>query len=64
VLLLDSQRTASARAKTYCDLFVLSKQDLGEVLKSFPEQRPVLQAMAETRIGRTALPFFACRLEG
>jgi CRP-like cAMP-binding protein len=30
-LLFESKRTASIRAKTYCDLFVLRKADLDKV---------------------------------
>lgn len=55
VLLLDTTRTASARAKSYCDVFVLSKLDFGKVLKHFPDMLPVLQSLAEVRIGQDLL---------
>jgi CRP-like cAMP-binding protein len=55
VLLLDTTRTASARAATYCDVFALSKKDFGDVLRHFPDMLPVLQRMAEVRIGQDLL---------
>lgn len=36
-LFKNCPRTASIRSKGNCDLFVLSKQDLDEVLQSFPD---------------------------
>lgn len=54
-LLIDTQRTASARAATYCDLLSLDKKALSSVLEHFPGERPILQELAETRIGHDFL---------
>jgi CRP-like cAMP-binding protein len=54
-LLIEAKRTASIRAATYCDLFVLSKKDLEKVLKVFPEQKARIVGMAEERMTTDAL---------
>lgn len=54
-LLIDTQRTASARAATYCDLFSLDKKALSTVLEHFAHEKPILQELAETRIGHDFL---------
>lgn len=54
-LLIDTQRTASARAATYCDLFSLDKKSLSSVLEHFAHEKPILQELAETRIGHDFL---------
>jgi len=54
-LLFESKRTASIKAKTYCDLFVLRKSDLDKTLKSFPEQRVIISEMAEVRMSNDSL---------
>ena len=54
-LLIDTQRTASARAATYCDLFSLDKKALSSVLEHFAHEKPILQELAETRIGHDFL---------
>ena len=48
-LLLDQPRTASVRAKTLCDLFVLSKTDFERVLKDYPRFEADLREKALTR---------------
>lgn len=55
VLLIDTPRTASARAVGFVDLFALSKKDLAAVLEHFPDERPLLLELAETRIGHDQL---------
>jgi hypothetical protein len=52
-------------AKTYCDLFVLTKKDLEHVLKIFPEQKEIIERMAKNRLDGDkirdmlrAVPFF------
>lgn len=40
-ILLDEKRTASARARTFVDLYVLHKEDLVKVLLLYPEQGKV-----------------------
>lgn len=52
VLLINTPRTASVRAKTYCDIYELTKEGLQDVLESFPEHRIILAEIAETRISR------------
>ena len=37
-------------AKSYCDLFVLTKKDLEHVLKIFPEQKEIIERMARNRL--------------
>ena len=44
-LLLSEPRTASVRAREYCDLFVLDKRDFNRVLRDHPEfARSILEA--------------------
>eukprot|EP01135_Chromosphaera_perkinsii_P007543 Nk52_evm27s913 gene=Nk52_evmTU27s913 len=52
-ILLKERRTASVRAKTFCDLFSLSKQDLFEVISDYPEQAAKMLKEAEARITMT-----------
>lgn len=54
-LLFDSKRTATVRAITYCDTFVLAKGDLDTLLESFPEQKLVMQAEASSRLAANSL---------
>ena len=66
-LIFESKRTASIRAKTYCDLSVLRKADLDKVAKSFPgtlegfiwwqcpEERLQIKQMGEVRISKDSL---------
>ncbi len=39
VLQEQSQRTASIQAVNYCDLFVLTHEDLHNVFRSFPHEK-------------------------
>eukprot|EP00762_Andalucia_godoyi_P006368 ANDGO_05937.mRNA.1 Cyclic nucleotide-gated cation channel subunit A len=48
-LVTSGKRTASVRAATYCDLFVLMKEDFDEVLADFPEQAKAILQAAEAR---------------
>lgn len=48
-LVFSCPRTASIRARTNCDLFVLSKQDLDHVLLSFPAISKKIKEDAEVR---------------
>ena len=52
-ILLKERRTASVRAKTFCDLFSLAKQDLFEVISDYPEQAAKMLHEAEARITET-----------
>lgn len=51
-LVFSCPRTASIRAKTNCDLFVLSKRDLDHVLLSFPEISKQIQLEAKMRFSQ------------
>jgi glucose-6-phosphate 1-dehydrogenase len=48
-LLLSEKRTASIRAKTYCDLFVLDKADFNKVLRDHPQFASSILEIARTR---------------
>eukprot|EP00741_Cyanophora_paradoxa_P020294 tig00021244_g19588.t1 len=48
-LLLADKRTASVRARTYCDLFCLEKADLEELLEDYPDVHAMLREMARMR---------------
>jgi glucose-6-phosphate 1-dehydrogenase len=48
-LLLSEKRTASIRAKTYCDLFVLDKADFNKVLRDHPQFAKSILEVAQTR---------------
>jgi voltage-gated potassium channel len=60
-LMIDTTRTASVRSLNYCDLFSLNKNDLSHVLQLFPNERPILQSLAEKRIGQDFLRNILCR---
>jgi glucose-6-phosphate 1-dehydrogenase len=49
-LLLSQPRTASIRAATLCDLFVLERADFEKVLKDFPQFAQSLQEVAKQRV--------------
>ena len=53
-LLLSLPRTASVRAKTECDLFVLEQCDFKRVLKDFPELARSVMKAARDRYNLTA----------
>lgn len=48
-LLERSRRTASVRARSYCDLYVLKKDDLDRVLTDSPEVRQAVIRVAQQR---------------
>ena len=48
-LLNASPRTASIRATTDCDIFILSKKDFDRVLKTYPEFLGKIKKIAEER---------------
>jgi CRP-like cAMP-binding protein len=45
-----SRRCVTVTAATYCDLHVISKADLDDILLDFPEYRTALQAAADQRL--------------
>jgi CRP-like cAMP-binding protein len=46
-------RTASIRAKSLCDLFVLSKKDFTRILRDHPQFAEEIRAIAEQRYALT-----------
>eukprot|EP01006_Ploeotia_vitrea_P017570 TRINITY_DN48773_c0_g1_i1.p1 TRINITY_DN48773_c0_g1~~TRINITY_DN48773_c0_g1_i1.p1 ORF type:complete len:542 (+),score=56.35 TRINITY_DN48773_c0_g1_i1:27-1652(+) len=48
-LLYDTKRTASIVARTYCDMFVLTKDDFKKVMKKFPQQSDGIKTIAKER---------------
>eukprot|EP01063_Lacrimia_lanifica_P001762 TRINITY_DN1090_c0_g2_i1.p1 TRINITY_DN1090_c0_g2~~TRINITY_DN1090_c0_g2_i1.p1 ORF type:complete len:556 (+),score=197.60 TRINITY_DN1090_c0_g2_i1:119-1786(+) len=48
-LLYDTKRTASIVARTYCDMFVLTKEDFKKVMKRFPQQSKGIKEIAHER---------------
>lgn len=48
-LVTSGKRTASVRAATFCDLFVLRKEDFDEMLADFPDQAHAILEAAESR---------------
>lgn len=51
-----NRRTASVRSVGYSDLFVLSKNDLWDVLKEYPTARVRLEEIARKRLNRNKKP--------
>ena len=47
-----NRRTASVRSVGYSDLFMLSKNDLWDVLKDYPTARVRLEAIAQKRLAK------------
>lgn len=48
-LLYDTKRTATIVARTYCDMFLLTKEDFKKVLRQFPEQSQGIRQIAQER---------------
>lgn len=48
-LLYDTKRTASIVARTYCDMFILTKEDFKKVMKKFPTQSKGIKEIAKER---------------
>ena len=51
-LLLSEPRTATVRAKTPCDLFVLDKSDLGRILREHQQFAHTLKEIARERYNK------------
>eukprot|EP00276_Gloeochaete_wittrockiana_P016538 CAMPEP_0184362128 /NCGR_PEP_ID=MMETSP1089-20130417/133451_1 /TAXON_ID=38269 ORGANISM="Gloeochaete wittrockiana, Strain SAG46.84" /NCGR_SAMPLE_ID=MMETSP1089 /ASSEMBLY_ACC=CAM_ASM_000445 /LENGTH=359 /DNA_ID=CAMNT_0026702079 /DNA_START=726 /DNA_END=1801 /DNA_ORIENTATION=+ len=49
-LLVSGKRTASVRARTYVDVYTLSREDLEQVLVDFPEMHARIREVAQMRI--------------
>jgi Cyclic nucleotide-binding domain len=48
-LLYDSRRTASVKTLTYCELFVLYKEDFDKVLENYPQFSAKVKEIAQQR---------------
>jgi hypothetical protein len=59
-LMLDEKRTASVRAVTYCDVFVLERDEFNRIKENYSEIREVMKKVAEETTERTS----ALMLEG
>eukprot|EP00276_Gloeochaete_wittrockiana_P008500 CAMPEP_0184663492 /NCGR_PEP_ID=MMETSP0308-20130426/48306_1 /TAXON_ID=38269 /ORGANISM="Gloeochaete witrockiana, Strain SAG 46.84" /LENGTH=610 /DNA_ID=CAMNT_0027106249 /DNA_START=315 /DNA_END=2148 /DNA_ORIENTATION=+ len=55
-LLYSDKRTASVRARTYCDVFILSREDLERVLVDYPEMDARIREVARTRLMEGKVP--------
>ena len=51
-LLYETKRTASIRAKTFCDVNMLSREKLDVLLEEFPGHRYLIEQEAESRLSR------------
>lgn len=52
-LLLNDRRTASVRAITHCNLYLLTRTDFEDVLKDYPEYFRSMKIIAEARMAET-----------
>ena len=52
-LLLSEPRTATVRAKTTCDLFVLDKADFSRILRDHPQFAHAIKKVARERYNKT-----------
>ena len=61
-LLTNARRTASVKAKTLCDIFILHAEDFREVVDEYPEMRQMLESVASQRLSRMgkSVDFSAC----
>lgn len=62
-LLFSSERTASVRASTYCDVYTLDKYTFDHVLGKFPEIAEQVHKMAEERRQKSAIEKRDVKLE-
>lgn len=53
-LILEEKRTASVRTLTYCDVFILTKDDFDRIRDEYPEFRDVLKKMSSERTEKAA----------
>jgi CRP-like cAMP-binding protein len=51
-LILGEKRTASVRALTYCEIFVLSRDDFNRIKNEYPEFRDVLTKMSSEKVDK------------
>ncbi len=53
-LILGEKRTASVKSLSYCEIFILTKQDFNRIKKDYPEFKEVLKKMSSERTEKTA----------
>jgi len=53
-LILGEKRTASVKSLSYCEIFVLTKEDFNRIKKDYPEFKEVLKKMSAERTEKTA----------
>ena len=53
-LILGEKRTASVKALTYCEVFVLSKKEFNRIKAIYPEMGDVLKRMSSEKTDKTA----------
>ncbi len=53
-LILEERRTASVRASSYCDVFVLEKDDFDRIRSEYPEFKELLASITATKTDMTA----------
>jgi len=53
-LLLGERRTASVKALSYCELFVLEERSFNEIRKEYPEFREVLKKMSSEKTDKVS----------
>jgi CRP-like cAMP-binding protein len=63
-LILSEPRTATVRAKTHCDLFVLNKTDFGRILREQPQFAQAIKQIAVERYHRQVAVEELVRLSG
>jgi len=52
-LLLGEKRTASVRTLTYCEVFLLTRDDFERIRREYPKFREVLKKMSSERTEKT-----------
>jgi voltage-gated potassium channel len=53
-LILGEKRTASVKALTYCEIFILIKEDFNGIKDKYPEIREVLKKMSSEKTDKIA----------
>jgi CRP-like cAMP-binding protein len=48
-LMLEEKRTASVKALTYCDIFILAKKDFNRIRSEYPEFKDVLRKVSSEK---------------
>ena len=48
-LILGEKRTASVKALSYCEIFILTREDFNRIRKEYPEFRDVLKKMSSEK---------------